>query len=225
MESIDKLIDKGKIEREYSSVNLFAVSLMVSSIIFSAYSVIGFITDDEPFLYKCPEQESSNVVEMKRLDNISTKEVDLMLRSFIKDYLYHRYPKNKDQVKDSYEYIVRHSTGTIKYDFEDRLIEDNVNKVISDIAGGKLISFYPENSLKIKISKTSDGVFKVQIDGRYVKEVGGGDSDAERIDVRLIMGIEKQSPSLAGAVNGLVVTEYELSYVPDAVNNERVVLD
>jgi hypothetical protein len=223
MESINKLVNQGKKSTENSSVSVLSVSIVISSFVFSLYSVISFLSDDAPFLYQCPQVEAHGITEMKRIDKISQGEVDLVLRTFIKEYLYHRYPKNKDQVAESYDYIVRHSANNIRADFTDRQTEKNIETVKRDLASGKLISFYPENSLKIRISKSASDEFTVQIDGRYIKESGA--SDSERVDARLEMKIERRDPSLSESINGLYVTEYNLTYTPDAVNGRRELLN
>jgi type IV secretory pathway component VirB8 len=197
----------------YSLVALFAFNVMMAT-----YQIYLNESDDIAISYSLPDQRNMDApVLLKEADHGTVRDVDTLVKGFVRQYLRARYPKNALEARMMYTFISRHSEGDIKRDFDARL--DRLEEIKSKLNGGQTVNIYPKSSEDLKIRKNGIlGNWIAEFDGRYVADTGISDSARAYVKVRL--EITQGAQSIKNSPSGFYVTEYKVTYIKDGVTNE-----
>lgn len=204
--------------KNYSILNALLVSLLVISVYFTYRNV----TDDSIMVYQCPiTNDLDGASKLTQITDGRTRDYETLIRGEIRKFIRAMYPKNALEAKYLWEYAYRHSKGSLKDDFEEKL--EYLDKQKDQFRLGNVTSVYPSVPSDEAISiRESGGGWNVSIPVRRVKRFGAtGD---ERIEPTIKMRIESYDPHIEGSESGLYVTDFYLSYVPDSISGKEIIL-
>lgn len=199
--------------------NYYALTaLFLFNIILASYQIYINESDDIAISYSLPDQRNMDApVILKEADRGTIKDIDTLMKGFVRQYMRARYPKNGAEAKMMYEFIEKHSKGDIKRDFSSRL--DRIEDISRVIDSGSTVNIYPKNSEDLRIRKDGAlGSWIAEFDGRYVSDTGLEDSARSLVKVRL--EIVQGKESIKNSPSGLYVADYKVTYIKDGVTNE-----
>ena len=222
LNSVDKIIEiesQNKFNKDNSRIIL---ALFVAIILLTAYQIMDLVFDDSIMAYQNTTTPSLDApVVANRLDSVSVKDVESLIRGEVRRYLRARYPKNGKEAKYLYKYVMNHSEGRTKLDFKARL--QDITEISKQLDSGSVVSIYPVNSKKILIEEASSGKWNIRIPVRRVNSIGTkGD---ERTEPTIEMTMVYRKPSNKESSSGLYVTNYKVAYIPNSLSKKEIILE
>lgn len=199
--------------------NYYAMAaLFFFNILLASYQIYVNESDDVAISYSLPDQRNMDApVLLKEADRGTIRDVDTLMKGFVRQYLRARYPKNGSEARMMYEFIVKHSMGDIKKDFSARL--DRIDEISRLLDSGSTVTIYPKNSEELKIRKNGIlGNWIAEFDGRYVADSGTDNSARAYVKVRI--EISQGTQSIKNSPSGFYVSDYKVTYIKDGVTNE-----
>lgn len=172
---------KPLIEKEAATNSLLVTSgifLAVAAFlsIISIKDIFSIINDNSIPLVVCPKAyELDSPVIMKTISEANLEKKDQWIKGFMRRFMQRQFPRSAEDAEESLNYIVNHSTGSVRNKYLSYL--DNLDGFKSLVGQKYYYAFYPTNTLDIRIRSTGKtGEWIVEMDGFMIRYVGDKES-------------------------------------------------
>lgn len=217
---LSEIAELDKAKRKYEATELmFSVSTFVL-LLFIVIRAINLYTDDTLVSYRAPETtEMGAPIKLTQLEQLKPNEIQNMIYDFSRLFIRSLYPKNSDEAKFHYDYIVRHTTDyDLKNEYQSYL--DSVDDVGVQLDSGRFKEFFPLNSLDFRIRKVDgEKEWVFEIDGFLNNRISMIEESRGVVTMRLT--IEYLKPSSKGSYSGWYVKDLEILTLRDVVANNK----
>lgn len=167
-------------------------------------------------LVECPKSyELDSPVILPVLREASAKSKDQWIRGFVRKFVIRQFPRNQKDSEMFFKHVASRSQGDVKKMYEKRL--DNIEKFNALLNDGFLYSFYPKNSLDVRIRAQGNGRWVVEIDGTLVHQM----REQEVRTFPTLRYVIEAGPVTLENPEGLYVIEANIDQYADFVSGEK----
>lgn len=210
------------IEKEAASnwLNILAGTFLAIAAFLSIncfLDIVHILNDESIPMVVCPKTfELDSPVLMKTISLASPEAKDKWIKGFIRRFINAEFPRSIEESKTSLKYVVDHSKGAIRSQFEGYLdkVEDFNNLMLQ----GFYFSFYPNNSLDVRIRASgSKGEWVVEVDGFLIRQVG----NKEERSTPTLRYVVRVGDHTMDNPEGLYVVDGNVSDIADYVSGRK----
>lgn len=215
----EKLIQKEVELNFFLKLIILVISLSIVYIYHSVSSIVKYVFDDSIPIVACPKEYSiDSPVLMKTMKEEGVKEKDRWIRGFIRRFILAQFPRTKDDVKKSFQYIKDHSSDDVRLKFE-RFLSD-ADKIAETIDANHY-QFYPKISdsgyeVRIRPGESAEE-WVVEVDGYLIKKMN---TNEERYSPTLKYKIQAGKATISNP-EGLYVVEANIERIIDYVSGKK----
>lgn len=200
--------------------NLAGIFIGLSLVILAhaLYTTYQMLTDRTVPVVVCPRTFDLDApVLMKTIDAKGLTAQDRWIRGFVRRFVTHQFPRTVEDTKPFFEYVEKHSKGSINYKY--RSLLKDITDIQDMVKNGFFYRFYPSSNsdLRIRTVQGTTNQWIVEIDGYLVKKLS---ITQERYTPTLRYTIESGQPTIDNP-EGLYVIDGDIEQITDYVSGRK----
>lgn len=194
------------------------IGLSLVILVHALYTTYQMLTDRTVPVVVCPRTfELDAPVLMKTIDAKGLTAQDRWIRGFVRRFITHQFPRTLEDTQPFFEYVEKHSKGSINYKY--RTLLKDITDIKDMVKNGFYYRFYPSSTsdLRIRTVQGTTNQWVVEIDGYLVKKLS---ITQERYTPTLRYTIESGQPTIDNP-EGLYVIDGDIEQITDYVSGRK----